>query len=198
MNSKQVINIDNARKSALDFRLAELEKFYISQFEIISKEIIEWDDFNKKVKEILKESTKRFQKEINTNLDKFEQEFNIQKDKFWLKMEDKIRTFNKSILNDYWNRKIQSQLTGSDESSFKQVEQFEEEIENMDKFYNLNAKGDLKIKDLVIRKFKEEKEIEFIKKYFSNWKELSPKFDIINRYNKLENILINLKKKDLG
>ena len=80
------------------------------------------------------------------------------------------------------------------------VEDFKNEVKIMKEEYDKEAKGDEQIAKQIYSAFigRSGKDVEFIVKYFSNWKDLSAKYDLVEKYNRLEKIYIDLKLQVMG
>ena len=66
--------------------------------------------------------------------------------------------------------------------------------------YDKEAIGENQVRNQIYSDFigRNGKHTEFIMKYFSNWSELREKYDLIEKYNRLENLYFNLKLENMG
>ena len=136
LNQGSIVNIDNARTSALNNCSNELVKYIKNEFQTIIKknDPLEADVFNDCANKILITSKSKLENEILINMDisqknqtskNFEMDFNSIKSEFEIKNLENIAEFNKGILKNFWDQRIKTKLSAE---LFKDVEDFKNEI----------------------------------------------------------------------
>ena len=208
LNQGSIVNIDNARTSALNNCSNELVKYIKNEFQTIIKknDPLEADVFNDCANKILITSKSKLENEILINMDvsqknqtikNFERDFNLIKSEFKVKNLENIAEFNKGILKNFWDQRIKTKLSAE---LFKDVEDFKNEIKILKNKYETDSKGESKMKTDIYSAFvgKNGKDVDFIIKYFADWQELQKIYDLTEKYNKLEKIHIELKLENMG
>jgi hypothetical protein len=208
LNQGSIVNIDNARTSALNNCTNELVKYIKNEFQtkITKHDPLEADVFNDCVNKILVTSKSKLENEILNNMDasqknqtteNFEKDFNLIKSEFEKKNLENIAEFNNGILDNFWDQIIKTKLSAG---QFKDVEDFKNKINILKDKYKNESKGEIKMKTDIYSAFvgKNGKDVDFIIKYFADWQELQKKYDLMEKYNRLEKIHIELKLENMG
>ena len=208
LNRGSIVNIESARTSALNYRFGELSNYIKMEFQknVRAEEPLNDRLFETCSKKIFDLAKLKLEKEILNNMsddqkDEAKNGFKINfegiKIDFKKINQENTNEFDRKILETFWDQRIKTKLSAD---QFKCVEDFEKEVKIMKELYDKEAKGDEQIAKQIYSAFigRSGKDVEFIVKYFSNWKDLSAKYDLVEKYNRLENIYIEVKLQVMG
>jgi len=208
LNRGSIVNIDNARTSALNYRFEELSNYIKTKFQekVRAEEPLKDSLFEDCSNKIFYLAGLKLENEILNNMSddqKDEAKNNFRKNFEGIKIDFKkinqenTNEFDRNILETFWDQRIKTKLSAD---QFKCVEDFEKEVEIMKETYDKEAKGEEQIIKEIYSAFigRSGKDVEFIVRYFSNWKDLSAKYDLVEKYNRLEKIYIDLKLQVMG